>query len=392
MEPPEIPVYSLSEILGMDNSHIRIFLSTLRIRPSDDSRGKIALKLNRLGKLTYPSPINSLNLSGLIKITKPSQLAETQNMVRAAGITPSDDRMTLMIQYLSYAQVPLAESPRFLLSKAETPVVGGLQFEELPPEMKLKILGRVSPTAREAATVSRGMRELSDTVLLDNIRTGNLVDPTLGIPDRAEYFKLKPDGSGDYFASLPGLWESLKYARQYRRKLAQYLLIYGELDLDTIQNKLTVTKTKSLSDLSEATNFLSNVKTEYGTNIIKFAGIASIDSYEFVTTGLFARDTGSSVLDIYLNDLLRYKLHVSSLDLKIPVRAQFIELIKQISENTNIEQTYKPDEASIRIGGGSGIHFSNPEISLRMVALNADDLLNGTLILPSLRDDVYDVN
>ena len=423
MEPPEISVYSLAEILSMDNSHIPIFLRTLRIPPSDDSRGQIALKLNQLGKLSYVPPINISNLAGLIEVTKPSQLTETQNIVRAAGITPSDDRQQIMIQYLTHATIPLAESPRFLPLKAEIPVaeipvVGGLQFSELPTDVQLEILGRVSPTVREARVVSRGMQELADVALLDNIRIGNLVDPTLGIPDRAEYFKLKPDDSGDYFEPSPGLWRSIKDARKFYFADRQYLLIYGKLDLDRIRDRLTeklreipipvtgtrvggVMAARSLmaslgkqslhQKLSEATNLLSNIRAEYGTNKIKFAGIAYMKSYESLTTGRFSRNT-SSTLVIFFTNLFRLGLHVFTLKWDTPSKAQLIELIKQITENMNIEQIYKPDDVYISLKGGLETSVNNPEVSLRIVALNTDDLLNGTLILPSLKDDVYDVN
>ena len=387
MERPEVPVYSLAEILNMDSSHVRIFLSTLRIRPSDDSRGQIALKLNQLGKLSYPPPVNSINLTGLIEVTKPSQLTETKNIVTAAGITPSDDRMTLMIQYLSYAQV--AESHRFLPLKAEIPVVGGLQFEELPREMRLEILGRVSPTIREAATVSKGMRELADVALLDNIRAGNLVDPTIDIPDRAEYFKLKPDGSGDYFASLPGLWESLKKARQHYGSHRQYLLIYGVINIDTIHR--TVPVIGSLSDLSSDINLLKNIKAEYGTDKIKFAGIAEMESYESLMTESSVYFLSSDI-SIWFIILFRRKLHMYSLKLNTSSRTHLIDLVKQITENTNIEQTYKLNKVPMFIGSIITFSIIEPEISLRIVALNNTDLFNGTLILPSLRDDVYDVN
>ena len=392
MERPEIPIYSLAEILSMDSSHVRIFLLKLRIPLSNDARGKIALKLNQLGKLTYPPPINSINLAGLIKITKPSRITETQNIVRAAGITPSNNRLQLMIQYLSYATIPLAESPRFLPLKAEIPVVGGLQFAELPTEMQLEILGRVSPTVREAALVSRGMQELADTALLTNIQVGDLVDPTLGIPDRAEYFKLKPGGLGDYFAPLPGLWQSLKEARQYYQSRGQYLLIYGVINLAELRDTLPTLRFKPISKLSESEtiNWLNNIITEYGTDKIKFVGIAVMESSESLMTGP-SSDLPSSTIGISFISLPRGKLHIVSLGVKMSNSSQVIKLVKQITENTNIEQIFVPTSTAISIAWSESF-LSKADISLRMVALNTNDLLNGTLILPSLRDDVYDVN
>ena len=89
----------------------------------------------------------------------------------------------------------------------------GLGFSDLPRELRTDILGRVSPTAREGTLVSQGMRELADTALMDNIRSGNLVDPSIGVPEHREYFKLDVVGNGEYFSPEPALWQSFKRLR-----------------------------------------------------------------------------------------------------------------------------------------------------------------------------------
>nr|QBK90424.1 MAG: ankyrin repeat protein [Pithovirus LCPAC103] len=114
MEASEIPVYSLSEILSMNEGWIARFLERLAIPESDDALGQIILTLANSGKLTYLPPINSDNLRGLIKVTTPSEIISTIESIRAAGVMPSVNRLELMKQYLSYATVSLAESPRFL--------------------------------------------------------------------------------------------------------------------------------------------------------------------------------------------------------------------------------------------------------------------------------------
>ena len=90
---------------------------------------------------------------------------------------------------------------------------GTTGFTSLPWELRAGILGRVSPTAREGLLVSRGMRELADEAFMLNIRTGNLVDPTIGIPERGIYFKLNAAGNGEYFSPEPALWQSFKRLR-----------------------------------------------------------------------------------------------------------------------------------------------------------------------------------
>ncbi len=151
MEAAEIPVYSLSEILNMHESHISIFLSTLGVPASGDARGQIALALDSLGKLSYSSPINGDNLRGLIKVTTPSEITKTKEVVRAAGVMPSVNRSELMKQYLSYAMVPLAESPRFL------PVVR-------PASPRLSIIRPTSPRPTSPRTpVSAGFEAIPET-------------------------------------------------------------------------------------------------------------------------------------------------------------------------------------------------------------------------------------
>nr|QBK90458.1 MAG: ankyrin repeat protein [Pithovirus LCPAC103] len=147
MEAAEISVYSLSEILTMNEGWLPRFLERLAIPESDDALGQIVLALASLGKLTYLPPINSDNLRGLINITKPAEISRTKEVVRSAGVTPSTNRLELMKQYLSYAMVPLAESPRFL------PVVR-------PTSPRLSIARPTSPrTSVPIATVFEAIPE-----------------------------------------------------------------------------------------------------------------------------------------------------------------------------------------------------------------------------------------
>ncbi len=78
----EIPVYSLHGILSMLEDHVFKFLRTLDIPISNDNRGQIALKLNQLGKLTYPSPIDNTNLAMLINATKDVVSDRLQAMIQ----------------------------------------------------------------------------------------------------------------------------------------------------------------------------------------------------------------------------------------------------------------------------------------------------------------------
>lgn len=101
------------------------------------------------------------------------------------------------------------------LRSYEIPVPGRTQFLDLSPELQVNILGRVSPTASEGVLVSWHMKELADAALMANIRSNNLVDPTIvylngkdvPIPQRSKYFKLDEYGRAEYFSPEPGLWQ-----------------------------------------------------------------------------------------------------------------------------------------------------------------------------------------
>ena len=146
MEAAEISVYSLSEILTMNEGWLPRFLERLAIPESDDALGQIVLALASLGKLTYLPPINSDNLRELIDITRPTNISRTREMIRTAGVMPSVNRLELMKQYLSYATVPLAESPRFLPvvrpASPRTPVSAG--FEAIPEAQRGEFVALVN--------------------------------------------------------------------------------------------------------------------------------------------------------------------------------------------------------------------------------------------------------
>ena len=203
MEALPVPTWKLQDILALDSRDVPRFSSIVPYSVGADNRGKIALALNKTGSLTYP-PLNR-GLSYFINETKSVPPAERFNKIYQLN----------------------AELPPF-------------PFAELPSEIQLEILGRVSPTAREAAIVSKGMKELADIVLMDNIRRNDLIDPTIGIPERAKYFKLDKYGEGEYFEPEPGMWRQMKVLRKHRIPILGPMsyILYGELDITgAIQSK-----------------------------------------------------------------------------------------------------------------------------------------------------------
>ncbi len=197
MEPPEVPVYPLQAILDMSEGHIPKFLSILGLSMSDDPIGQIVLALNQRDKLTYLWPIISSNLEVLIEST--TSIA-------------SNDRYQVMME----------EATKFFA------------FSALPPELQLAIVGQVSPTTREATIISKGMKVLADVALIDNIRTGNVVDPSIGMPNREQYFKVKPGGVGEYFSLIPGLGLAISKARKRYLVSQQAILLYGRFNIGNI--------------------------------------------------------------------------------------------------------------------------------------------------------------
>jgi len=108
-----IPKYQLQQILLASADDIRIFQDILGIPDSRDLIGSIVLTLAGLDKIVYPEGVNSDDILELVNETDPSNGGYAKNIIRSYGMTPSDDRYTLMLQYLR-AKGTIASSPREL--------------------------------------------------------------------------------------------------------------------------------------------------------------------------------------------------------------------------------------------------------------------------------------
>ena len=263
-------------------------------------------------------------------------------------------------------QLVTAVTETMRLSPA-TVASSGFPFTDLPAELQVDILGRVSPTAREGVLVSRQMRAVADMVLMANIRAGDLVDPTIGIPERDQYFKLDARGNGEYFSPEPGLWRSVKKYRTERlgdpkttsrRSLAGGadikftvrnvpLLFYGTIH--NSENNLVTGKFVSLVMIdSDLSNYILNYE------------FYSIDSASPYGNNQFEFDAGSS-------------------------GGEAGKLVAYLTGGTEsgVRKYALPLSVTDRVPG------LRPEyVVTRVISLTNELVYSGQLIFPSVRDDV----
>jgi len=113
INPDTIPQYTLDQILAMNPKFIPLFVEKLGITSDRDLIGSIILSLATLGKVIYPEGINSDNIAELVHETDPSNGTNAKFMIKSYGMTPSDNRYKLMLQYLRVKSM-IASSPREL--------------------------------------------------------------------------------------------------------------------------------------------------------------------------------------------------------------------------------------------------------------------------------------
>lgn len=379
----EIPVYSLQGILTMNEAHIPNFLRILVIPTNDDNRGQIALTLNRLGKLTYPLPITADNLVNLIYQTQPSRMDQVKAVLRTEGIVPAVERINLMIQYQQ------------MILGAET--LSPFPFVDLPTEVQMTILSQLPFGGRQLATVSKGMKNLADTGLMINIRANNLIDPTIGIVERDKYFKLTPSAEGEYFEPDPGLWRIIEAIRG-RGSHGEFALMYGELDYTNIIKELEEMESISQRSYNERTYIvrwrpiINSTKFIPGTFIAKFVAIATstaIDLYQkFLDKNqvqFFTGPRSGQVRDVFIKfTTIRSDEIPIELTTGIITRSEYIEFLRKFS--TDVDGHYL---LNLMIGPLMSV---TPVRSLlaqvRIIPIPFEYIDNGTLILPSLQDDV----
>jgi len=163
---------------------------------------------------------------------------------------------------------------------------------ELPDYLQGEVLGRISPTAREFATVSKEWNKLADYALFRNIQEGRLVDPTVGIPNREMFFKLVKPGSesrgsldiltnetrGEYFDPKPGLIDNIRTMRMNRWITGWTGLIYGTFPKSYLSDHDITDRPFERGSTRKAK--LEILKTVPGTDYVKFVSLVEFDDYE----------------------------------------------------------------------------------------------------------------
>ena len=86
-----VSTYTLRQIMSMNDTSVREFMEDLRVKPSDDERGDIAMKLLELGRLTLPD-LHVPDINFLLEQSSPRYINETNIALARFGITPSADR------------------------------------------------------------------------------------------------------------------------------------------------------------------------------------------------------------------------------------------------------------------------------------------------------------
>jgi len=364
-------IYPLEEILAIAPRFIPTFLSILRISTSDDNLGQIALSLDSYGKLSYP-PLNT-SLETLLVQTKATSVGSRYDLI-------------------------------YQLDNSTT----SISFSDLPFEIQMDILERIPITNRAIARVSKGMKELADIALINNIRHNNLVDPTIGIPNRKDYFKVDTAGDGEYFSSEPGLWrifEDIRLDNKLEtRPDVDYILIYGTLKLSNAL--LNFKSMKPTSDVqynlrvASVIRMIEKIIEETSDTTMKFVGIGTTTKYEIALSSkeLDEPDGLEKDNEVSIHGITHSKSSFSGssiITLGPFSKGESIEAILSFTENPgkvfNIVLTmlFILNTEGIPLLDIPIVEVNSGNMKVQVVSLSECDIENNVVILPSLQDDVY---
>lgn len=176
--PDDIPMYPLWAILNMDEAHLSAFMEFFDIVDTHDIRGKIAIELNRIGKLALKHPIDRLNLPRLVADSLPKPGESTDPTWGTVGRYQRMLYSLVTDEFRATEGIPL-------------PVPSG-------------------PT-----------------------------DPTDSIKNRSKYFEVDKTGKGMYIGDSDGPYESALHNNLEKRLDADgtMYLLYGTITPDLIRQK-----------------------------------------------------------------------------------------------------------------------------------------------------------
>ena len=343
------------------------------------------MTINKYGKLSHP-PLNT-SLEKLLVYTSP---ANRYNLIYELDRTTA-----ITVRPVSPEHFP---------------------FTKLPAELQTEVLSYIPHTSREVAMVSKGMKQITDRLLLENIRKNNLVDPIIGIVDRTKYFKTDIDG--EYFDKEPGLWREFNFIKRTNLD-RQVVLIYGELlrsDIEPLpliippgfeRTRRTIQKLETEQNESNKLLLESTFPER-----IKFVSLAEYQKFDqdgnaIVRSILVNKDLnliGNSIFKLsYATELpleRTYIKHQSGMDIPI-TEISTSDITYRIDVITNpilssiTREPLKLPNVKITIKGTMHIDTNTSTVIerassyARAVTIDKTIIDDSTVIFPSLQDDVY---
>ena len=331
----------------MGREHVRQFASYLRINSEiEDIRGQIAIALNMLGKLELQRPINRYNLESLIQAT--NKRPETTDPGR-----PVVDRYQRMLYQLTTQE-----------------------FKK-----------NLTPTDSESESLS----DSGSMIIVPDVSVSGpiMIDPTIEIEDREEYFEIDNSGFGIYDDSS-GPYEteihsSLAAASELHDDL---YLLYGTIipNLDRFKRFLKAIHTNIgwMPDLKKFgwSGSLLHMSNNIQQRPMKFVGLITISGYRVTQVN------GGNMLRGYSKDtpkLMDLNDGMIEKDKIIELMIGNLELSQGVCFEVPILNVVSPRISTVGLRCVSDTEIIG-QAKFKMLSL--DNSLIGRLHLPKLKTDV----
>lgn len=364
--------------MKMNTSMISRFLYILKLHSDSDNKQRIYMALKRKGMIKSPTNVY------------------TRKQIMAM----SDEFLVRFMTYLGMeSKTDFNSDVRWLIYKAlderdmiSEPNKGPFDFAYIPTEVQLNILEHVSSTAREVAAVSKGMKELSDYIFDQSISDGTLIDPTLGVDNIDQYFRIDKDKKRYYFSPSPGLMSNIKYIEVSNQ--VKVCLLYGVLTDGTRFMGLATYPDYEyiVHDCNEDGSVLESLKFKYDPIISSDTDNINPKQTSSIRR-VFDYDTGRRINTI-VYDKIEHRLTLtltafasSNTEYKIcstDIISDRIYMNRLMSLNniTGPAMFKRSMNLMSNIGGNYAVH---PIYRLRMIHLDNTSVKSGTMVFPSVR-------
>ena len=255
---------------------------------------------------------------------------------------------------------------------------GSFPFQNLPLELQSQVISKLPTTERQITQVAKGYKELTDRVLISKIKDDDLDDPTIGIPNRGEYFKIDPVNRGEYFKPSPGLWPAIQNIRDImidENPKNEYALLYGT----------------ALADITASGSFKFVTLVSFNPEgIVSIYGGVSYTTINFRPVSIIELPVATSIISLPLPS--KMARIAGTLSDKMPSTTTNKLLNKLLNSVTSIRIGFSHinvllASANYLITTVDYITFKTPDANI--IHIPKHYIRNGTLIMPSLREDVY---